>query len=75
MFVPDEDNYVPYQNGYWQNTSVGFVWVSDEPFAWARIIQVPVDPDRTLTVRVSCDSIERCALAERVFDSIAIDPG
>jgi hypothetical protein len=47
----------------------------DEPFAWARIIQVAVDPDRTLTVRVSCDSIERCALAERVFDSIAIDPG
>jgi hypothetical protein len=44
----------------------------DEPFAWARIVQVAVDPDRTLTVRVSCDSVERCSLADGVFDSIAI---
>ena len=47
----------------------------DEPFAWARIVQVGVDPRRTLTVRVSCDSIERCALADRVFDSITLHPG
>jgi hypothetical protein len=44
----------------------------DEPFAWARIVQVGVDSGRTLTVRVSCDSIERCSLADRVFDSITI---
>jgi hypothetical protein len=47
----------------------------DEPFAWARVVQVGVDPGRTLTVRVSCDSIERCSLADRVFDSITISPG
>jgi hypothetical protein len=46
----------------------------DEPFAWARIVQVGVDSRRTLTVRVSCDSIERCSIADRVFDSITIDP-
>lgn len=34
-FIPDENNYVPYTNGHWENTDVGFVWVSDEPFAWA----------------------------------------
>ena len=47
----------------------------DEPFAWARVAQVGVDSRRTLTVRVSCDSIERCSLADRVFDSIMISPG
>ncbi|HEY1551079.1 MAG TPA: DUF6600 domain-containing protein [Kofleriaceae bacterium] len=35
VFIPDTPNYVPYQNGYWQNSSVGFVWVSNEPYAWA----------------------------------------
>jgi hypothetical protein len=35
VFVPDQPGYVPYQNGHWQYTDVGFVWVSDEPFAWA----------------------------------------
>jgi hypothetical protein len=54
-------------------TEVAFA-PDDEPFAWARIVQVGVDPRRTLTVRVSCDSIERCALADRVFDSITIRP-
>ncbi len=54
-------------------TEVAFA-PDDEPFAWVRIVQVPVDRERTLTVRVSCDSIERCALADRVFDSIAIHP-
>ncbi len=47
----------------------------DEPFAWARIVQVGVDPGRTLTVRVSCESVERCSLADRVFDSITIHAG
>jgi hypothetical protein len=46
---------------------------TDEPFAWARVVQVGIDSQRTPTVRVSCDSIDRCALADRVFDSIAID--
>lgn len=45
----------------------------DEPFAWARIVQVDAGAGRTLTVRVSCDSIERCSLADRVFDSIRRD--
>jgi hypothetical protein len=35
VFIPERANFVPYQNGYWKRTSVGFVWVSDEPFAWA----------------------------------------
>jgi hypothetical protein len=47
----------------------------DEPFAWARVVQVDVDSRRTLTVRVSCDSIERCSLADRVFDSIVVSGG
>ena len=35
VFVPDIAGYVPYRDGYWQYTNVGFVWVSSEPFAWA----------------------------------------
>ena len=46
---------------------------TDEPFAWARVVQVAVDSQRTLTVRVSCDPVERCAVADRLFESIAID--
>jgi len=34
-FIPEQQGYVPYQNGHWENTDVGFVWISDEPFAWA----------------------------------------
>jgi hypothetical protein len=34
-FIPDEASFVPYTNGYWEDTDVGFVWVSNEPFAWA----------------------------------------
>jgi hypothetical protein len=34
-FLPEEANYVPYTNGHWEMTDVGFVWVSSEPFAWA----------------------------------------
>ena len=32
-FIPQEDNFVPYTNGHWENTTVGFVWVASEPFA------------------------------------------
>jgi hypothetical protein len=35
VFIPDESGYVPYTNGHWEDTDVGFVWVSSEPFAWA----------------------------------------
>ncbi|HEY1810895.1 MAG TPA: DUF6600 domain-containing protein [Kofleriaceae bacterium] len=35
VFIPDTQNYVPYTNGHWENTSVGMVWVSSEPYAWA----------------------------------------
>jgi hypothetical protein len=34
-FIPDQANYVPYTNGHWEMTDVGFVWISSEPFAWA----------------------------------------
>jgi hypothetical protein len=44
----------------------------DEPFAWARIVQVGAGSGRTLTVRVTCESIYRCSLADHVFHSIAI---
>ena len=33
VFIPQEDGFVPYTNGHWQYTSVGFVWVASEPFA------------------------------------------
>lgn len=42
----------------------------DEPVPWARVLQVEVDRERTLTVRVSCDPAELCAMADEVFDSI-----
>src|SRR6187551_149990 len=35
LFIPSRANYVPYTNGHWAYTEVGFVWISDEPFAWA----------------------------------------
>ena len=47
---------------------------NDEPFAWARVIQVEVDSTRTLTLRMSCDAVERCGMADIVFDSIVIPP-
>ena len=47
---------------------------SDEPFAWARVLQVEVDSTRTLTLRMSCDAVERCAMADIMFDSIEIPP-
>ncbi len=45
---------------------------SDEPFAWARVVQLDTGSGRTLTLRVSCDSPERCSLADRLFDSVTI---
>jgi hypothetical protein len=45
----------------------------DEPFAWARIIQVDAGSGRTLTLRVSCDSVERCAFADQLFNSVFIN--
>ncbi len=35
VFIPEQAQYVPYTNGHWEYTDIGFVWVSDEPFAWA----------------------------------------
>ena len=35
VFIPEQTSFVPYTTGHWQYTSVGFVWVSSEPFAWA----------------------------------------
>src|ERR1041384_5124055 len=29
VFIPQRDNFVPYHDGYWKRTSVGFVWVSN----------------------------------------------
>lgn len=46
---------------------------SDEPFACVRIVQLDVGDGRTLTLRVSCNSWDRCSLADRIFDSIAIE--
>jgi hypothetical protein len=44
----------------------------DEPFGWARVLQVELGGERTLTVRVSCDSEQGCQMADAVFDSIEI---
>jgi hypothetical protein len=44
----------------------------DEPFAWARIVQLELGSGRTLTLRVSCDSTERCALADLLFESVVV---
>jgi hypothetical protein len=44
----------------------------DEEFGWARIAQVDMEDDRTLTLRVSCESREQCAFAQLVFDSVRI---
>ncbi|MFT3698200.1 MAG: hypothetical protein QM831_33975 [Kofleriaceae bacterium] len=35
VFIPAEDNFVPYTTGHWEYTRLGFVWVSSEPHAWA----------------------------------------
>jgi hypothetical protein len=35
VFVPQQEDFVPYRVGHWESTDVGFVWVSNEPFAWA----------------------------------------
>ena len=35
VFIPQEDNFVPYTTGHWEYTRLGFVWISSEPHAWA----------------------------------------
>jgi hypothetical protein len=35
VFIPDHKQFVPYTQGHWQYTRVGFVWISAEPFDWA----------------------------------------
>jgi hypothetical protein len=35
VFIPSQDNFVPYTTGHWEYTRLGFVWVSSEPFGWA----------------------------------------
>jgi len=35
VYIPDTQDYVPYRTGHWQYTNLGFVWVSNEPHAWA----------------------------------------
>jgi len=35
VYVPESADYVPYRDGHWQYTNLGFVWVSSEPHAWA----------------------------------------
>lgn len=43
---------------------------TDEPFAWARVVQVDFGGGRTFTVRVSCESPGGCGLIEAVAASI-----
>jgi hypothetical protein len=33
VFIPSADGFVPYTNGHWQYTNVGFVWVADAEWA------------------------------------------
>ena len=44
----------------------------DEPYPWARVLQLRLDRSRTLTVRVSCDPAEPCEVADAVFSSIRL---
>ncbi|MCW5801576.1 MAG: hypothetical protein KIT31_04260, partial [Deltaproteobacteria bacterium] len=32
VFIPDTEGYVPYRDGRWEYTDVGFVWISNDPF-------------------------------------------
>ena len=50
---------------------IGFV-PTDEDFGWARVLQIDLGRGRTLTVRVSCVSKDRCGLADRVFESVTL---
>ncbi len=52
-------------------TEIAFM-PGDEPFGWARVIQVELAANRTLTIRVSCGRLERCDFADAVFESIVI---
>jgi len=35
VFIPSQNNFVPYTTGHWEYTRLGFVWISTEPFGWA----------------------------------------
>ena len=35
VFIPNVNDFVPYTVGHWEYTRLGFVWVSNQPFAWA----------------------------------------
>ena len=35
VFIPQEENFVPYTTGHWEYTRLGFVWISNQPFSWA----------------------------------------
>src|SRR5690348_15205961 len=35
VFIPEQASFVPYTDGHWEDTDLGMVWVSNEPFAWA----------------------------------------
>jgi hypothetical protein len=57
--------------GEWPAAEVAFA-PSDEPFAWARVVQIDFGDGRTLTLRISCDSPDGCAVIEQVAESVAI---
>jgi hypothetical protein len=44
----------------------------DEPLGWARVLQVDLGGDRTLTIRVSCDRVEHCGFADAILASILV---
>jgi hypothetical protein len=44
VFAAESPRFVPYTNGHWQYTSVGFVWISAEPFDRRRLF-LPVSDD------------------------------
>jgi hypothetical protein len=35
VFIPGDHGYVPYRDGHWVYTDVGWYWQADEPFGWA----------------------------------------
>jgi hypothetical protein len=72
--LPREDGFTSRLRrfGGHEATEVAFV-PSDESAAWARILQRGVGAGRTLTIRVSCDSEELCAIADAIFDSVRVE--
>ena len=53
-------------------TEVAFA-PEDEDWGWARILQLELEPGRTLTLRVSCTGREACGVADAVFGSVSVD--